>query len=176
MEAIKKKRLKLKEGDIFTIPIDEQTQGYGQITKIPDKHSLIIAVFEGRSDKNKIPALEDIIKNQVLFYGFTTDALLFHGRWVIIGNVTSNLTSFIMPYFKLGLPSEPQTLINYKVETIRLATLEEAKLLNRHHSMSPMGYQKELQAYYGVIEWESDIKYNYKHIVDTLSKLDLLPN
>ena len=57
-----------------------------------------------------------------------------------------------------------------------MATLEEAKLLNRHHSMSPMGYQKELQAYYGVIEWEADIKYNYKHIVDTLSKLDLLPN
>ena len=33
----KKKRLKLKEGDVFTIPIDDNTQGYGQIVNIPDK-------------------------------------------------------------------------------------------------------------------------------------------
>lgn len=176
MDAIKKKRLRLKEGDVFTIPIDEVTHGYGQIVKMPDKYSFIMAVFEGRWDNEKTVSIEEIIKRKILFLGFSTDALLYHGRWVIIGNIISNLLSITMPYFKLGLPSEPQKLVNYKVEVIRLATPEEAKLLNYHHSMSPMGYQKELQAYYGVIKWESDIKYNYKHIVNTLAKLNLLPN
>ena len=176
MEAIKKKRLRLKEGDVFTIPIDEQTRGYGQIVKIPDKHSFIIAIFEGRWDKNESVLLDEIIKSSILYFGFTTDALLFHGRWVIIGNIKSNLSSFTMPYFKLGLPSEPQKLINYKVEVIRMATPEEAKLLDRHHSRSPIGYQNMLQAHYGIGECEQELKYNYHHIVSTLAKLNLLAN
>ncbi len=50
MEVIKKKPLRLKEGDMFTIPIDELTKGYGQIVKIPHKSSLFICIFEGRWD------------------------------------------------------------------------------------------------------------------------------
>ncbi|WP_323519620.1 Imm26 family immunity protein [Mucilaginibacter sp. 10I4] len=176
MEAIKKKRLKIKEGDIFTIPIDEQTQGYGQIVKIPNKHSFIMAVFEGRWDKNETVSLEEIIKKQTLFLGFTTDALLFHGRWVIVGNIISNLSSFTMPFFKLGLPSEPQKLVNYNLDEIRLATPEESKLLAFHSSSSPIGYQKALQAHYGLIEYDLDQVFQYKHLVNTLAKLDLLPN
>jgi len=175
-EATKKKRLRIKEGDIFTIPIDDQTQGYGQIVKIPDKYSFIMAVFEGRWNKNETAPLEEIIKKQVLFLGFTTDALLFHGRWVIVGNVASNLPSFTLPFFKLGLPSEPQKLVNYKLDEIRLVTSEESKLLAFHSSSSPIGYQKALQAHYKLIEYDLGQIFQYKHMVNTLAKLNLLPN
>jgi hypothetical protein len=173
MEVIKKKPLRLKEGDVFTIPIDELTKGYGQIVKIPHKSSLFICVFEGRWDINEEQEISKIVKQPILFLGFTSDALFFHNRWVIIGNITTNLPSITMPLFKLGFPPETK-LINYKLEILRQATSLEDKLLPFQSSLSPMGYQKELQAYYDVVAWNSDIKYQYKHIVDTLVKLNLL--
>lgn len=96
------------------------------------------------------------------------------GRWKIIGNYISNLKDVIMPYYKLGFPPDVK-LVNYRLDVIRMATPEEDELLNFQHSMSPIGYQKELQAYYNLIEWKSDIKYNYKQMVDLLIKLKLLP-
>jgi hypothetical protein len=176
MEATKKKRLKLKEGDIFTIPIDDHTHGYGQIVKIPDRYSFIMIVFEGRWGNDEIITIDMIVQNKVLFLGFTTDALLYHGKWVIIGNSTLNLSSIVMPYFKLGLPLESQSLVNYNLHIIRPATSEEAKLLSYHSSASPIGYQKALQAYYGLIEYSFEPQFHYKHITETLSKLNLLVN
>ena len=175
MDAAKKKRLRLKEGDIFTIPIDENTQGHGQIVKIPDKHSFIMVVFEGRSNKNEPVTLDVIVQAPILFIGFTTDALLWHGRWIIIGNISGNLELIVIPYyFRIGLPTEPQQLINYKVEILRMATEQESKLLYRHHSMSPIGYQKMLQAHYGIGDLDKeDIAYDYKHIIDVYTKLNL---
>ena len=175
MDKPKKKRLKLKEGDVFTIPIDGNTQGYGQIVKIPDKYSFIMVVFEGKWSKNDTVSIEAIINTPILFIGFTLDALLYHGRWVIIGNITSNLGLIVIPYyFKMGLPTESQQLINYKLEVLRMATQQESDLLYRHHGRSPIGYQKMLQAYYGIGDLDDeDIKYNYKHIIGIYTQLNL---
>lgn len=87
MEA-KGKRLKFKEGDIFSIPIDDETTGYGQIVKIPNKSQLFIAVFSARWKKVSKIDLAEIISSNILFLGHTTDALLFHNRWFVIGNLT----------------------------------------------------------------------------------------
>lgn len=173
--TIKKKRISIKEGDVFTIPIDAETQGYGQIVKIPSKYDFIMIVFEGKWPLKQEVQLSQLVKRNILFFGFTTDTLLNLGRWNIIGNITSNLSCIIMPYYKVGFSPETK-LINYKVEVIRMATSEEDKLLPFHSSMSPMGYQKELQAYYGVIKWEADMIYNYQHMVNTLTQLNLLLN
>lgn len=81
-----------------------------------------------------------------------------------------------MPYFKLGLPSEPQKLVNYKLEEVRPVTSNEAQLLSFHSSNSPIGYQKALQAHYGLIEYDLEQQFQYKHIISTLSKLNLLSN
>lgn len=169
------KRIEIKEGDIFTIPIDEQTQGYGQIVKIPSRYDFIMVVFDGKWHVQQNIDLTQIVKQQILYIGYTTDTLLNIGRWRIIGNIISNLKTITMPFYKLAFSPETK-LINYKLDIIRLATFEEDQLLPFQHSMSPMGYQKELQAYYNVTEWKADIKYNYKHMVNILAKLKLLPN
>src|SRR5271170_5592827 len=102
MTHVVKKRPKIKEGDVFSIPIDETTQGYGQIVKIPRKNVFIMIVFEGRWLIEQEIELVDIIKQNILFFGFTTDALFYHGYWKIIGNITSNLLSITMPFYKVG--------------------------------------------------------------------------
>lgn len=143
MVVTKKKHI--NEGDLFTIPIDDNTQGYGQIVEVPRKDALLVVVFQGRWPMDQEVKLEEIIKQKILFLGFTTDALIYHGKWVITGNSKANLSSIVMPYFKVAFPPETK-LLNYRLEFIRMAAPEEDRLLNFHHSMSPMGYQKELQA------------------------------
>jgi len=134
-----------------------------------------MVVFEGKWSKNDTVSIVAIINTPILFIGFTSDALLYHGRWIIIGNIISNLDSIVIPYyFKVGLPTEPQQLINYKLDVLRIATQQESDLLYRHHSMSPIGYQKMLQAYYDIGDLDNeDIKYNYKHIIDIYTQLNL---
>ena len=38
--------MKLKAGDLFTIPINEEKYGFGQIVALPNKHNFIIIVFD----------------------------------------------------------------------------------------------------------------------------------
>ncbi|WP_169472389.1 Imm26 family immunity protein [Pedobacter hiemivivus] len=170
---VKRKPLRLKEGDVFTVPIDETTKGYGQIVKIPNKSKLLICVFEGRWDINEEQEISKMVKQPILFLGFTSDALLFHRKWVIIGNITTNLPSITMPLFKLAFPPETK-LVNYKLEILRKATPLEDKLLPFQSSNSPIGYQKALQAYYDLLDYDLGKEFEYKHIVSTLIKLNLL--
>ena len=175
MTTIKTKRISIKEGDIFTIPIDEHTQGYGQIVKMPNKYEFIMIVFEGKWPVEREIKLDNVVNQTVLFLGYTTDTLLNLGRWKIVGNSVLNLSSITMPYYKLAFPPETK-LVNYKLDFVRMATPEEDKLLNFQSSRSPIGYQNMLQAHYGIGQCEEELKYNYKHIVNTMAKLNLLPN
>ena len=87
---------KLKIGDIFTIPINDDKTGFGQIIKIPNKSNFIIVVFKQVYSGKDWPGLDEIIQDDILFLGYTMDALLYHKYWQIIGNKSSNLDSIIL--------------------------------------------------------------------------------
>src|SRR5258708_92779 len=116
--------MKLKVGDIFTIPISDDKTGFGQIIKIPNKSNFIIIVFKQVYSGKDWPSLDEIIKDEILFLGYTMDALLYHKYWNIIGNNFSNLDKIKLPYFKLGTPPDMK-IVNFKGDKVRKANKSE---------------------------------------------------
>jgi hypothetical protein len=146
--------MRLKAGDIFTIPVSEQETGYGQIINIPDKSTFIIVVFQKIYKIEMTPVLEEICKDDILFGGYTMDALLYHKKWVIIGNFSLNIDKIKLPYYKLGTPPNMR-IVDFKAEQkIRDATKEEFEQLDYLTVVAPIRFQLALQAYHKMGEWK----------------------
>jgi Immunity protein 26 len=152
---------KLKEGDIFAIPISEELTGFGQIINIPISNGVfIIIVFSEIYSGEEWPALDEIIQDEILFFGYTMDALIYHKHWKIIGNVSSNTSKVKLPYYKFGLPPKME-IVNYKGEKVRNATNQEFDQLEYETSVAPIRYENALKAYHKIVEWDSDYEKLY---------------
>ncbi|TWI83949.1 immunity protein 26 of polymorphic toxin system [Lacibacter cauensis] len=146
-------RIKLKEGDIFSIELDDKHVGFGQI--LIKKGTLFIIVFAESYDKNHIPELKEIIKPIPLLMGETMDALLYDGDdWKIVGSSIENLNQYPLPYYKVGLPTEIIYVVNHLGERLRPATSEEIKTLNYQASYAPIRFENALKAYHKLIPWD----------------------
>lgn len=147
--------MKLKTGDIFTIPVTEDEIGFGQIINIPNKNNFIIVVFKEIYAGKDWPSINEIIQNEILFLGYTLDALLYHKFWKIIGNKVSNLQAIKLPYYKLGTPPDIR-IVNYKGDEIRKASKYEFDNLEYKTVVAPIRYENALKAYHKFANWESD--------------------
>lgn len=146
---------KLSRGDIFTIPIDEETIGHGQIVFTRSQNFLII-VFEGRWGENISPNLDDIVNSKILFMGYTMDAKLYHKHWVVIGNLEKNLEHIQLPLYKLGTPPDEIFLLDHTGAKLRPCSESEFSKLKYLKVVAPIRYEKALKANYGVADWRDD--------------------
>jgi hypothetical protein len=156
--------MKLKVGDIFTIPIDENRNGIGQILSIPNKDSFIIIIFDLIREKGLLLENLDLNSCNIVFLGYTLDAKLYHKHWLIIGNSNENISSVYLPYYKLGTPPDDIFITNYKGERIRKALLNEFEKLNYQSVVAPVRYETALKAHFNLAEWEdryNDLLYTY---------------
>lgn len=147
--------MKLRPGDIFTIPVDEEKTGFGQIINIPNKNNFLIVVFERVYSGREWPSLKEIIQDRVLFLGYTMDALLYHKEWRIIGNDSSNLSKIKLPYFKLGTAPD-MNIVTFKGDVVRRASKEEYDNLEYETVIAPVRYENALKAYHKLDEWKED--------------------
>lgn len=147
--------MKLKVGDVFTIPISDEKTGFGQIVKIPNKSNFIIVVFTQVYSGKDWPSVDEIINDEILFLGYTMDALLYHKYWNIIGNDVSNLSKIKLPYFKLGTPPDMK-IVNFKGDSVRKASKEEFDNLEYETVAAPVRYENALKAYYKLGDWKDD--------------------
>jgi hypothetical protein len=148
--------MKLKEGDVFTIPLNEEETGFGQVVAFPDKSSFIIAVFDYKQKLETDYDLEKICKSKIIFLGGTFDGKLYHKHWVIIGNYKNNLHSIIIPTYKIGTPPGELFAVDYKGKKLRPITNEEFHMLDFQSYASPIRYENGLKAYYGFQDWNSE--------------------
>lgn len=161
--------MKLKTGDIFTIPIDDSRISIGQIINKPNKDSLIIVVYDVILDKNVIPTLKDLCNNDILLLGHTLDAKLYHKHWVIIGNYSDNINKIYLPYYKLGTPPKDIYIVNFKGESLRRATASEFNALNYQSIVAPIRYENAVKAHFNLLDWD-DVYNNllYSYTLDSL--------
>lgn len=157
--------MNLKVGDIFTVPLNDNEVGFGQIVGIPDKSTLLIAIYELRQKKSESIDMSKIKNSKVVFLGFSLDAKLYHKHWLIVGNETSNLTNIKMPFNKLGTPPRDIFIVDYKGNKIREATQSEFENLNYQTTIAPVRYENALKAYHNLQEWKEEDygKLEYKH-------------
>lgn len=164
--------MKLNIGDIFTIPIDEARVGIGQIINKPNKDSLIIVVYDVILNKDLLPPLNELCKNNILLLGHTLDAKLYHKHWVIVGNYNRNISTIYLPYYKLGTPPKDIYIVNYIGDSFRRATISEFNALNYQSIVSPIRYENAVKAHFNLLDWDNtynDLLYSY-----TLDSINLL--
>src|SRR4051794_32821450 len=100
--AAKRKRIKLREGDVFELAVPDGRFGYGIVVKrggLKNGGTPYVAMFGSLHDER--PNLAGLIGEEVVLAGWTMDALVYHGRWNVVAH-------------DLPRPSVP--LPNYKVE------------------------------------------------------------
>ena len=148
------KRLKLKVGDVFEIPINDNLVGYGQIVRAGKV--LYVVIFEEAYPRAERVDVQKVVAGKIFLVGHTLDGRLYHGMWKIIGNVPVNTTRIPFPCYKVGLGSEGIVVVDFDGIVIRKANESEENLLTFETTHAPIGFEHALQAKHGVRPWDPD--------------------
>jgi hypothetical protein len=164
---------KLKVGDVFTMTsINDENDPktyFGQIVKIPNKSNFIIAVFKKVCYNQDLPSLDKIIDDDILFLGYTMDALFYHKYWKVVGNSLSNLEKIKLPYYKLGTPPD-MSIVNYKGDRIRKADKYEFDNLEYQTVSAPVRFEVALNTYHRMTGWdENDNELLYQKVLEGIA-------
>lgn len=144
--------MKFKKGDIFEFAINENNKSYGQIINLFKKDAITIVIFEGQYKSR--PDLEELLEDNILFFGNTFDAKLYHKYWVIVANETSNIDNIKLPYYKIDV--DPVYIEDFYEKRIRQATAYEEEQLYYKAYIAPVRFETALKAYYKQIEWNNE--------------------
>lgn len=148
-------RVTLREGDVFEFVVPDGRFAYGIILKrgaLKNGETPYIALF--RSLYNNRPAVDELLRDDVAFAGWSMDTLVYHGRWTIVArDVPQPRVPF--PNFKVTIGGEVWTT-DVDGQAIDRATLSERDLLDFKWSRSPAGFQDAFGAIHGFGEWKSD--------------------
>ena len=150
------KKLKLKEGDLFTIPVNKNEFGLGQIICFPKtSDAFIIIVFDKKYHDIEDVIFEEGVNSKILFLGYTFDAKLYYKDWQILGNYKLNIEDIILPFFKVGT-SDDARLVNYKSEELTPIDINDFEKLSYKSEIAPIRYENALKSYFGLKEWSAE--------------------
>jgi len=134
---------KVKKGDIFEIPSPDGRHGYGQV--IVGGTAFYVAIlaelYQGQPD------LDEMLKGAVLLVGWTLDALIYHGRWKIVGNRPPISARVPFPSYKVRVKGMPH-VHDFNGENYRPATAHDWELLDNKTIVSAIRYQNALLAHH----------------------------
>jgi len=148
-----RKRVNLKAGDIFELPLPDGRFGYGIIVKqggLPGGGTPYIAVFRSAYDQR--PDLTEVSNDEVALQGWTTDALVYHDRWKVVEHACP-LPGIVFPNFKVEIDRKFY-VVDVAGEVIDLATPHERNLLDYQFSRAPISFQNAFEAMHGFGEWQ----------------------
>lgn len=144
---------RLREGDVFLIPIDEHRNGVGQIGAIVNTAHSYFAIFDAVVEAGDQPDVRSILSRPLLFLALSMDAKILNGTWPVVGSylVVSNIP---FPAYKVELHEPNNFYVSDYLDTKhRKATKTEASLLRYRTISSPIGVEKALQAHHGLLPW-----------------------
>lgn len=143
--------IRINAADIFEMPLFDGRRGYGQV--IVGGDVLYVVVF--RDIYDDLPDLDELIKKDILLVGWTLDALIYHGRWRIVGNRQPLSARVPFPSYKVRVIGEPYAH-DFGGGNYRSATAEDWELLDYKTTVAPIMYQRARFARHGVGEWTRD--------------------
>jgi len=150
-------KLKLKIGDLFTIPLENQETSFGQIVNFPNsKDVFIMCVFDKKQNVESEIKPKEICESPVLLLGYSTDAKLYHKDWLLVGNYTENISKIVLPFHRLGTPPTDIYLVDYSGKRIKEIDEELFNQLSYQTSYSPIRYENALKAHFKLQEWKND--------------------
>ncbi len=151
----KRSRPCLDLGDVFTIPLDDERVGYGQIVDRWGKSGghFYFAVFDGVHPADAEPDLDAVLAEPLALLGLSMDALLLHGHWRVVGHREVDTAAVPWPAYKEGVSPRVFDVVDYTGQRRRRATPEEAEALPFRAVVAPIVIEDALKALHGLKNW-----------------------
>ena len=142
----------VRTGDVFVIPLEDDEVAVGQILDMRGGTELLAAVFEDACRRNE--AMQCAATGKVVLLGLTLDALLHHGRWVVVGNAPPR-RDIPTPTFKIALAPDEFVEEAFDGTTLRRLSPEETDDLPFRTVVAPIRIDKATRALHGIEPWEA---------------------
>lgn len=149
----RRKRIKLSEGDIFEMPLPDGKFGYGIILRrggLPGGGTPYIAIYHAVHSERQDAS--DIVCGKIAFAGWTTDSLIYHGKWTVIAG-SAQLPSVPFPNFKVAVEGKIH-VTDVEGKLLGEATAAEQELLDYQFSRAAIFYQDAFEALNGFRKWD----------------------
>ena len=154
VKASSRKRVNLKEGDIFEFTVPDGRLGYGVIvTPGKLKGGGVPYVIILASLHSSRPGIADLAGDQIALVGWTMDALVYHGVWRVIAHNFPKRIDVPFPNWKVALDGRIY-VTDFEGEILDEATAAQTDLLDYRTSHAPIRFQRAFEALHGFGEWQ----------------------
>jgi hypothetical protein len=146
-------RARLHGGDVFSVPLDGERFGLGQVVATYGKDAYFFALFEPAFARGEQLDFGEALRAPVALLALSLDAKVAPGDWVVVGNqpVADEVP---LPAFKemVGGPDRVD-VVDFSGERRRRARGEEAEWLPNRKIVAPVRLEKALRAKHGLEPW-----------------------
>lgn len=152
-----RRRLKLRVGDVFSVPVDDNRVGYGQIAATWGESGgqFYFAVFDGVHPRDEKPDLDGVLAEPLILLALSMDALLVHDHWQVVGHGQVDDDRIPWPAYKEGvLPPGTFEVVDYAGRRRRLASEDEVESLPFRTVVAPIRVEKALRGLVGTEPWD----------------------
>lgn len=144
------KRVRLKQGDIFSFALDVERLGVGQVIELKPLYITVL--------REPVPldfSIGNIRTEDILLCGRTMDALFFHDRWHVVGNLPIPEDQIPRPFSKVQSDGERWISDFHARRLIRRATEWEWDKLDFHTARAPIAFENAFKAHHGLAPAEA---------------------
>ncbi|NKF23352.1 Imm26 family immunity protein [Solimonas marina] len=146
-----KQSRRAKEGDIFSINIDDKRRVFGQVIFPP----FYICIFSRAYPRDIQVDLTDVCSGRIALVGDSLDALIFRDSWKIVGSMPSVKDRIPRPLFTVQIDGQLM-LEDFEKRLIKKATEADDKKYGRRWTRAPIAFENAIKALHGIGEWRAD--------------------
>ena len=151
---MRRRRLHLKLGDLFRLPLSPDLAGVGQIVAIRSAGFYYFAVFDATHPPDGEPSVH-LPATSIDLLALSMDALLHHGYWQVIGNAPVDGT-IIFPTYKEATAPDVFDVVDHLDTSRRRAKPDEADSLPFRKVVAPIRVQHAFEALHGLRPWSPE--------------------
>ena len=142
----------MRTKDVFTIPVDADRAGVGQVVGTYNK-AFYFAIFDLTVEQGAAVDLGALSSAPLAFLALSFDAKVHCGDWTVIGSVTVS-DNIPLPAYKeaVGDPGRID-VVDHSGKRRRTATQLEAELLPNRTIVAPIRIERALRARLGLEPW-----------------------
>jgi hypothetical protein len=149
----KKKRLKAKIGDVFTVRVADKGHVRGQVVAVYEIHILLVAIFPKLLDEATLLSSPFDPNLQPLFLASVFSERIESGTWPIVSNFDPILNTSSLPKYRVEISGE-EFVESYDGRQCRPAVENEAARLRNRSFYTPQVLENAIFDHFGALDAE----------------------
>ena len=148
---VKRKRVRLRRGDLFEFATTDGRLAYGVVLA---PGGVLNAIFLKTLHTSR-PTIDELARDEVALIGTTMDGLFYHGDWAVIDRDFPIPQHLPFANWKVAMNGELHST-DFDGKSVGPIWPDEIKLLDYKFSSAPMVFQDALEALNGIGEWREE--------------------